>query len=94
MSGGSYNYLCYQEFPDIFLKQSDLRDMADRLTELGYKDAAKETEKLMLDIDAIELRIEAKIERLQNVWHAVEWKDSGDSGIEQVEKAINEYRNQ
>lgn len=92
MSGGSYNYLCIKDFPEICEKQSDINDMVDRLIKLGYIDAAKETESVNLMIDAFQVRIEARLERLQKVWHAVEWFDSNDWGIEDVKKAIKEYR--
>jgi hypothetical protein len=92
MSGGSYNYLCHQDFPEICEKRSDLADMRDRLTELGFTDAAKETESVILMIDSFQVRIEARIERLTNVWHSVEWFDSSDSGLGTVEQAIKEYQ--
>ncbi len=92
MSGGSYNYLCYKEINDLIYDKSDLRNMVDRLIELGYKDVAKETESLILTIDSFEVRASARIDRLKDVWHSVEWYDSGDSGKESIEKSVNEYR--
>jgi hypothetical protein len=71
---------------------TDLSEMRDRLTEMGYLDAAKETESILLMITAFKVRIEARMERLSNVWHSVEWKDSGDFGMDAVEESIKKYR--
>ena len=92
MSGGSYNYLCYADADDIHYKIPDITSMRDRLIELGYKDAAKETEGLILMIEAYQLRLETRLERLEDIWKAVEWCDSGDWGLEDIEEAIKEYR--
>lgn len=92
MSGGSYNYLCYKDSDNINESRSDINDMRDRLTELGYLDAAKETESVTLMLNAFEVRIQARIERLSEVWRAVEWCDSGDSGEDSVKKAVDKYR--
>ena len=93
MSGGSYNYLCYKDSDDIWGAIKDLKSMRERLTELGFLDAATETESVMLMLDSFTVRLEARIDRLNEVWRSVEWMDSGDSGIESVEKAIEQYRN-
>lgn len=92
MSGGSYNYLCYQDWPEIVNKTPDMSEMVDRLISLGYKDAAKETESIILILENIQTRIEARLERLQPVWKAVEWYDSSDYGLDSVKEAIKEYR--
>ncbi len=70
----------------------DLAEMRDRLVELGYKDAAKETEELILIINQTEARVDARISRLSSVWRSVEWFDSGDSSEDVIVNAINEYR--
>ena len=92
MSGGSYNYLCYNDAEDILNKQADIAVMRDRLIGLGFSDAAKETETILLISDQYTVRMEARLERLNGIWHAVEWMDSNDSGIEEVEKEIKKYR--
>lgn len=66
--------------------------MRDRLIQLGHIDAAKETESLILMMDAYRVRMEVRIERLCDVWKAVEWMDSNDWSIGQVNEAIDEYR--
>jgi len=92
MSGGSYNYLCYKDASEISNNESDIKDMVNRLSELNYPDAAKETESVLLEIRSFEVRMDARLERLSKVWKSVEWLDSGDSGEEGVRSAIEEYR--
>lgn len=94
MSGGSYNYLCYKESHDIHEKRSELASMRDRLTELGYLDAAKETESILLILDSFHVRLQARIDRLSPVWRSVEWCDSGDSDLSEIALAITDYRDQ
>lgn len=96
MSGGSYNYLgsiCYDDLAELLTKESDLRDMADRLAGLGYaEDAARETEELLVMLRQWKTRAEVRVRRLATVWHAVEWWDSHDWSEDQVRKALATYR--
>jgi hypothetical protein len=96
MSGGSYNYLgsiCYDDLAELLSKESDLRDMADRLAGLGYaQDAAAETEELLVMLRQWKTRAEVRVRRLIDVWHAVEWWDSCDWSEEQVRTALERYR--
>jgi len=92
MSGGSYNYLCYKDGFEIHEKKQELNDMRNRLIELGYLDAAKETESILLMLDSFEVRIQARIDRLKDVWRSVEWYDSCDCGKDSVDIAIEKYR--
>lgn len=95
MSGGSYNYLCHRnthEFVDFIPDGFD--QMVDRLVELGYEDAAEETEQIKLMANAFRVRMEIRIDRLRHVWKAVEWYDSCDSGMELVEQAMKKYRDE
>ncbi len=93
MSGGSYNYLCYKDSDNINEAREEINQMRDRLTGLGFLDVAKETESVLLMLDSFEVRLQARLDRLNSVWRAVEWMDSGDSGKDSVEKAVNKYRN-
>ena len=92
MSGGSYDYLFCTDAFEIHNKIDELNKMRDRLTELGYLDAAKETESVILMLNSFEVRINARIERLNAIWKAVEWFDSSDWGIDDIENEINKYR--
>lgn len=93
MSGGSYNHLWMMETDQLFHNEDVIQAMADRLAGLGYaKDAASETEEFLLTIRQFENRIYTMQKRLRNVWYAVEWWDSGDSGEDGVKLALKEYR--
>lgn len=92
MSGGSYEYLCFKDWHDIANAQHQIIAMCDRLIELGYEDVAAETEALRLRLRQQEVLINATLKRLSGVWEAVEWKDSGDSGLEYIEEAVKKYR--
>jgi len=94
MSGGSYNYLfTAQDLEDLHNRRFDLEEMATRLAGLGYaQDAARETEELLLLFRQWEVRAEARMRRLSDVWHAVEWWDSNDSSEDRVHEALAKYR--
>ncbi|ASU81529.1 hypothetical protein CDO52_00860 [Nocardiopsis gilva YIM 90087] len=94
MSGGSYNYLCYaDDLAELFERRDDLAGMADVLARLGYApDAASETQQLLLDLRATDIRVQASIRRLSGVWKAVEWWHSSDSSEEAVYDALAAYR--
>jgi len=95
MSGGSYNYLCDLDDTNLLDKQDDLQRMFDRLDRLGYaKDAARETQELLLIIRQFQNRASLIADRLRDVWKSVEWWDSGDWGEDEVKKFLNKYRNE
>ena len=92
MSGGSYDYLCYKDLFELNSHREELNRMRDRLVELGHLDAAKETESIILTLDSFKVRMVSRLERLKEVWRAVEWLDSGDSGKDYVDEAVKEYQ--
>lgn len=92
MSGGSFNYLCYAEPEELFNKRADLKAMVEALSNLGYTDAAAETETITLILNHFEARMRARLERLTPVWKAMEWVQSGDSGPEYLGEEIARYR--
>lgn len=94
MSGGSYNYLCHTwDLSDLTQKKGDLADMFDRLAGLGYaEDAARETYTLLVQLRQFEIQTMVHVERLQDLWKAVEWWDSADTGEDSVKKALADYR--
>ena len=95
MSGGSYEYLCYKD-PDEMLSGSvrpHLEAMAERLSKLGWADdAAQETYEVLAILRQTETRLRVHNKRLNRVWHAVEWWDSGDSGPDALDEALSRYR--
>ncbi|MDH6610315.1 hypothetical protein M2164_005950 [Streptomyces sp. SAI-208] len=94
MSGGSYNYLYGAvDLEDLQAQRHNLEDMAQRLAGLGYaQDAARETEELIVLLRQWEIRAAVRLKRLADVWHAVEWWDSCDSGEDAVREALAKYR--
>jgi hypothetical protein len=94
VSGGSYNYLCWvTDLHDLTQRQSDLGDMVDRLASLGYaQDAARETEELLVMLRQWEVRAGVRLDRLGDVWKAVEWLDSHDWSEDAVKEALAKYR--
>jgi hypothetical protein len=94
MSGGSFNYLCHTwDLNKLMDKRGDLEEMASELAGLGYaQDAARETEELLVMLRQWEVRAAVRIERLREVWKAVEWWRSCDYSEDQVRKALTEYR--
>ncbi|MGK8429862.1 hypothetical protein [Bacillus cereus] len=94
MSGGSHNYLCFKDEQDLleYGRIDDLEEMASRLIDLGYEDAAKEVLHMKYIIQQSLVRVGVMKVRLDGVIKAVEWYDNGDSDIEAVEKVIKKYR--
>lgn len=78
MSGGSFNYLCWADASDIFSKRMDMELMQVALEDAGYIEAASATKELRTDLRRIEAEIQANIDKLANIWHAMEWYRSGD----------------
>lgn len=98
MSGGSFNYLCFKhEAEDILGSEcmESLEGMVARLKSIkGTREAWEATEDLIVKIervlDAVKTIQEEKAE-LDPVFKAVEWLDSGDWGMEEVERALKEF---
>jgi len=95
MSGGSYNYL-YSSFDleDMLAKRRDLEMMAERLEGLseiefpGSTAAAVMTRDLLLKLKMWDTHATAHVALLKDVWHDVEWWDSGDYGADQVKAGL------
>ncbi|MFJ9633819.1 hypothetical protein ACIRU8_39605 [Streptomyces sp. NPDC101175] len=94
MSGGSYGYLfAAKDLEDLHAQRFNLEEMANRLAGLGYaQDAARETEELLVLFRQWETRAAVRIQRLADIWHAVEWWDFNDSSEDQVRDALATYR--
>ena len=80
MSGGSYDYLCFQEF---LVNEDQLLKMGDRLNELGYFSAADETYRIISFLKEIDSN-----DKLREAWRAVEWLDSSDHSRKYTEEVI------
>lgn len=95
MSGGSWNYLFCKDIDELMNGSSTelLQDMVDRLNSAGFKDVAKDTQRLVEYIKSASIRIETLFETLSPVFKAVEWFDSGDWGEETLNNEILKYMN-
>ena len=87
MSGGSYSYLCFKDSSDIGQNMGDLEAMARRLDEMGHHVIAADSREVRAMLDVVQ----ARLTRMHDVWHAVEWRDSGDYGADQAEEACALY---
>lgn len=92
MSGGSHNYLCYVEMPDIIGRTNDMEDMEKTLIEKGYVDIAKDVRRLIEYCKSAEVRIGVLFGQLEKVFHDVEWYHSGDIGYETLIERLELYR--
>lgn len=95
MSGGSYNYLCFKDGEQLFEQGTlnDLKNIENRLNELGYtKIAGKVSDMNQIITESLE-QVTTMKEELNDILKAVEWHDSLDYGIEEIEEAINRYEN-
>ncbi len=59
---------------------------------MSAQDAARETEELLVMLRQWEVRATVRLERLREVWKAVEWWRSCDYGEDQVKQALEEWR--
>lgn len=94
LSGGSFNYLCYKDVPDLMNPSSisELESMALYLMNIGYEDIAKDTKRLIEYIKSASLTIEVLSQQLNDVFHAVEWYESGDWGRDGCIEELEKYR--
>ena len=92
MSGGSHNYLCYAEMPDIMGRTADMEEMEQHLIAEGYTDIAKDVRRLIEYCKSAEIRIGTLFEQLEDVFHDIEWYHSADIGKETLIKTLEKYR--
>ena len=92
MSGGSYNYLCFKEPEELIGRVADIESMAQRLLDVGYPDVAGDMQRLAEYCKSARLRVAVLSDMLNSVMHAVEWYDSGDYGLSNLKKVLEEYR--
>lgn len=94
MSGGSFGYLCYKDVPELMEPSSisNLEIMVQHLQLYGYEDIARDTQRLIEYIRSASIRIEVLSEKLNGVFHAVEWYESADTGRETMIAELEKYR--
>lgn len=91
MSGGSFNYLYLAaDLGQLGDRRGTIQEMANALTEYrhpGAAIAAADTREVL----ALLAQADEVARRLADVWRAVEWHHSADSGTNRVHDALNEY---
>lgn len=105
MSGGSWDYLCYKDIEDLATTSPsgcghvsgswvDVLDaMAQRLEREGAPDAADATRDVRDRVIELRDRAHGSLESgLTNIWRAVEWVDSCDSGPEAIAESVAQWR--
>lgn len=95
MSGGYYEYLCFKG-PEELMNSFNIKNMekmCDMLLKLGYDDIARDMQRLIEYCHTAYNRIDVLKEQLNDVMYAIEWYDSGDYGIDNLKKHLEDYRN-
>lgn len=98
MSGGSFNYACAKECPEIIESDSykqNIYDIVDYLKCDGYNDVADDVLEILNKLKDVEIacrRLNKYIDSISDVLKAVEWYNSGDYGVETYKKVLAEYR--
>lgn len=93
MSGGSYDYLYSKDAEDIVYRLPDLIRMKDRLIQLDMKTAAEKVQRLILTVEKYRIEADARMDEMYELMRAVEWHDSGDSGLDSVKAAYEKFLN-
>ena len=94
MSGGSLGYLYCKEPEDLFNDSTiyHLEEAEDYLLKNDAVDVAKDVRRLIEYVLSAKNRIEVMQENLREVFKAIEWYQSADSGKDRVDRAIAAYR--
>lgn len=93
MSGGSYGYLATKDAGELFQNLPyQLTEMRDRLAKTYPGSAAHhDTHQLIVRMENMLHQVSETAAELEDVWHAIEWSDSGDWSEEDACKAIEKY---
>ena len=93
MSGGSFNYLFTKDIFDIAAGVGEEWDwMLKELDDL-CPEASQDMRKIKLSTEEFVKKNEPAWSKLQDLLHAVEYWRSNDYGKDQVDKAVERYRN-
>lgn len=92
MSGGSYDYLFTKSPEEFGENRETILRMVKRFIELGYEDVALDTFLVLTEFNKAFDKVNAKAERLRDVWKALEWLDSNDTVESDLREDIRFYR--
>lgn len=86
MSAGSFNYACFKiQSSEVFEGIDDFKAIERWLREHDRHLAADEVLKFILEVETARHRLDVIGERIGGILQAVEWTESGDSGIDYVD---------
>jgi hypothetical protein len=92
MSGGSFNYLCWNSYGEIVECRNDLERMLDFMQDTyPFAEATRDTEEVCELIRHFFKEIDRRVRPLQHVWHDIEWWQSCDYSKDKADKAISLY---
>lgn len=93
MSGGSFDYAgIITSIDELYEKLGQYEQIGEAFEADGFDDVAAEFAALVDLAKMYRRRIDARLNRLYDLAHAMEWQRSGDYGKYQVEKAVEQYR--
>ena len=92
MSGGSLGYLCFAEPYELFDRVREMEEVEHFLREHGAEDVALDVRRLIEYTMTTGARLDALHRQLSDIFHAVEWRMSGDYDDDDVLLAVKEYR--
>ncbi|MNL35836.1 hypothetical protein D3C87_1578880 [compost metagenome] len=64
--------------------------MIERLKELGFYDIARESQLVLEHVK----KTDTMIDKLSEIWKAIEWIDSGDWDLQSVNEEIAKFRSE
>jgi len=91
MSGGSYDYLYSKEPFEDYGINSQLQSMESEMRSKGYGEIADELYKYRLERETSSAHLRIMHRRLENVMQSFEWWESGDSGKDNFDAAVNKF---
>lgn len=93
MSGGSFNYLCFKDGLELVHHTDELDRMAAFLRRWcpEAEQAAMDTTEIADWVIAQAKAIEARVAEFQDLWHEVEWWQSGDCGEDRAREALARF---
>lgn len=97
MSGGSYNYLYTKDAEDLlqYSYLEELKYMKEALEGYNANDAAVYTQEIinmLNNVNELLEQIDKKKSKIDQLWRAVEWKESSDAGQDYIDRELIKFR--
>lgn len=85
-------YVWSDDFEELVTRLRQIEAMAEGLEGLGFRDAARLTERVAVIIRNAERQVTEQARTFAALWRAIEKYDNGDTGLLAVVEAIHEWR--